>query len=161
MDAALIKPQKVRRVVRIKPTPPGDDGSVDVTARGSLVEVADPRALRPRDFRTDYVYGPQASAEDVALCDLPSMMESVLQGTDAVLLIAGPKGAGQADILDGANSLAVMAARGLLRHLQERQTRHRRPAGPEKEGGRAVLVAIRSMLNSSASKSNARALRTL
>jgi len=129
MDAALIKPSKVRRVVKIQP--PIDElvRQVDVTSNGSLVEVADPRQLRPRDFRTDFVYGPRETTDDIAQCDLPPLLEGALSGTDAVLVVAGPDGSGQADLIDAPNGLGVHAAKRLFAELQDRQVRHRQDGG--------------------------------
>lgn len=125
MDEALIKPQRVRRVVRVQPLPRGESGAADVVARGTLVEVADPRALRPRDFRADFVYSLSDSAADVAKCDVPPLLESVLGGTDAALVVAGPEDAGQAELIDAPEGLGVAAAQWLFSQLQERQARHR------------------------------------
>eukprot|EP00929_Paragymnodinium_shiwhaense_P083600 TRINITY_DN44610_c0_g2_i4.p1 TRINITY_DN44610_c0_g2~~TRINITY_DN44610_c0_g2_i4.p1 ORF type:complete len:874 (-),score=270.07 TRINITY_DN44610_c0_g2_i4:21-2642(-) len=154
MDGALIKPQKVRRVVRLRPSVadgavPGAGAALsaanDITAHGSLVEVADPRALRPADFRADFVYAPpSASVEDVAQNDLPPLLEAVLSGTDAVLLLLGSEGAGQADFLEGASGdgragLCAAAAARLIAELQERQARHRQGGS----GGFAYQAKIR------------------
>lgn len=125
MDEALIKPQRVRRVVRIEALPPDASGEGDVTAQGTLVEVSDPRALRPRDFRTDFVYRPNSTQEDVALCELPPLLESVLGGTDATLVVGGAAGGVQATLLDGYGGLQSRAVGQLASELQARQARHR------------------------------------
>lgn len=123
MDEALIKPQKVRRTAKIQAPPPGTEP--DVTAQGTLVEVADPRALRPKDFRTDFVYRPASSCEDVAMCELPPLLESVLSGTDAVLLVCGAAGADQAELMDGSGGMPARAVAQLAAELQVRKARHR------------------------------------
>jgi len=105
--------------------PRGEVGSADVVPRGTLIEVADPRALRPRDFRADFVYGLSDTAADVAQCDVPPLLESVLGGTDGTIVVAGPEDAGQAELIDAPEGLGVAAARWLFSQLQERQARHR------------------------------------
>lgn len=123
MDDALVKPQRVRRVAKIKAAPAG--AAEDLTALGTLVEIADPKALRPRDFRTDFVYRPQSSAEDLALCELPPLLDSVLAGTDATIIICGPRDGCQAELLDGPGGLCARAAGQVAMELQTRQARHR------------------------------------
>lgn len=130
MDDALIKAQRVRRVVKVLPATQAQGGvEGDVVARGTLVEVRDPRALRPRDFRADFVYGPQETTDDVAQCDLPPAMESVLGGTDATIIIAGTEDSGQAELLDAPHGLTGEAVRRMCAELQERQARHRQGGG--------------------------------
>lgn len=131
MDEALIRPKKARRVVRIQPLPADapPDAREDVTSQGTLVEVADAGRLRPRDFRVDFVYGAKSPLEDVAQCDLPPALESVLAGTDAAILVLGAAGAGQAELLDGPGGLAARASARLLAELTARQKKHRQGGG--------------------------------
>lgn len=132
MDDALLKPAKVKCSVKIGSPWVWDDEwqdyvekTPDVTAVGSLVEVKDPKALRAREFRADMVHGPDATNEDIIMCDLAPSLEAILNGTDSILLVAGVTGGGQADLMDGAEGLAAAAVWQLAQELHERQANHR------------------------------------
>ena len=71
------------------------------------------------------VHGPSAKNEDVIMCDLAPALEATLNGTDAVLLVAGTADGGQAELMDGAEGLAAATVWQLSQELQERQANHR------------------------------------
>ncbi|CAE7666697.1 cwf19l2 [Symbiodinium pilosum] len=132
MDDALLKPSKVRCSVKIGSPWVWDEEwqdytekTPDVTAVGTLVEVKDPKALRAREFRADMVHGPDSTNEDVIMCDLAPTLEAVLNGTDAVLLVAGVSDGAQAELMDGAEGLAAAAVWQLASELHDRQASHR------------------------------------
>ncbi|CAE7615584.1 KIN7M [Symbiodinium natans] len=132
MDDALLKPSKVRCSVKIGSPWVWDEEwqdyaekSPDVIAVGTLVEVKDPKALRAREFRADMVHGPDSTNEDVIMCDLAPTLEAVLNGTDAVLLVAGVTDGAQGDLMDGAEGLAAASVWQLASELHERQVSHR------------------------------------
>ncbi|CAJ1373862.1 unnamed protein product [Effrenium voratum] len=132
MDDALLKPCKVKCSVKVGSPWVWDEEwqdyvekPGDVSAVGTLVEVKDPKALRAREFRADMVHGPDATNEDVIMCDLAPSLEAVLNGTDSVLFIAGVSDGAQAELMDGAEGLAAAAVWQLAQELHDRQANHR------------------------------------
>mmetsp|Transcript_32683 Transcript_32683/g.76627 ORF Transcript_32683/g.76627 Transcript_32683/m.76627 type:complete len:914 (+) Transcript_32683:146-2887(+) len=124
MDEQLIKPQKVRRVVRIRPGSP-----TDVVAHNTLVEVSDPSTLRPHEFRADFVFNPTETVQDIAQEELTPLIGNVLNGFDSTVLLTGPEDAGQGELLDENSGLGVLAVDRLLATLLQREAAQRQQGG--------------------------------
>mmetsp|Transcript_1909 Transcript_1909/g.4883 ORF Transcript_1909/g.4883 Transcript_1909/m.4883 type:complete len:857 (-) Transcript_1909:70-2640(-) len=124
MDEQLIKPQRARRVVRIRPGTPAD-----VVAHNTLIEVSDPGTLRPHEFRADFVFNPTETVQDVAQEELTPLISNVLNGIDSTVVITGPDDGGQIELMDEQTGLGILAVDRLHSMLLQREAAQRQQGG--------------------------------